>query len=160
MKQNLFDKCVQYQVIWGHTCGKKRPIRSKFWLKWPEMAQFSSQSQTKTWRFRSASKKNVWYDRNFSFVLQKNSRDLEPKMCKVNDVKHDNFGRVGRNLSPISKFISERKLSKIIRNAIKSSSATDLSLFVQDVQHPYKSKPTWGNNLRKKRTKVVSKRWI
>ena len=32
----------------------------------------------------------------------------------------------------------------------QSSSALDLSLFVQDVQHLHKSKPTWGNKLRKK----------
>ena len=30
---------------------------------------------------------------DFPFSL----RDLEPKMRKVNDVKHDIFGRIGRN---------------------------------------------------------------
>ena len=148
MKQNFFDKCVQNQVIWGHTCWK-RPIRLKFRLKWPEMAQFWSQSQTKTSRFRRASKKACDTSGTF-FQIAKNSRDLEPKMRKKSDAKHDTFGRIGRNLIPISKFISQRKLSKRIRNAIKSSSAIDLSLLFQDVQHPYKSKPTWGNKLRKK----------
>ena len=94
------------------------------------------------------------------FHLAKNSRDLQPKMRKVSDVKHDTFGRIGRNLIPISKFISQRKLSKRIRNAIKSSSAIDLSLLFQDVQHPYKSKPTWGNKLRRKWKEVETKRWI
>ena len=92
------------------------------------------------------------------FHLAKNSRDLEPKMRKVGDVKYDTFGRIGRNLIPISYFISQRELSKIIRNAIKSSSATDQSLFVQDVQHPWKSKPTWGNKLRKKGKKNRDKK--
>ena len=49
MKQNLVDKPVQNQVVWGHICGKNRTIGLRFWLNSPKISRFSKLlSKTKT----------------------------------------------------------------------------------------------------------------
>ena len=151
MKDNLVDTPVQSRVVWGHICGKNRPIRLNFWLKWPKISRFSTlYRKQKPRSVGRQAKTTVWENRRFSLSLFKSHATWSLK-CAANWTTYDmtTLVNLAQTIS-ISELLSQSKLSKRCLSATKSQGAIDLSLFVQDVQHPYKSKLTWGNKLRKK----------
>ena len=151
MKENLVDTPVQSHVVWGHICGKNRPIRLNFWLKWPKTSRFSNfYRKQKPRSVGRQAKTTVWENRRFSLSLFKSHATWSLK-CAANWTTYDmtTLVNLAQTIS-ISELLSQSKLSRRCLSATKSQGAIDLSLFVQDVQKPYKSKLTWGNKLRKK----------
>ena len=59
MKQNLMDKCVQNQVVWGHACGKKWPVALKVGQNGQKYLSFQVYNANKTFekKKQNASKK-------------------------------------------------------------------------------------------------------
>ena len=151
MKENLVDTPVQSHVVWGHICGKNRPIRLNFWLKWPKISRFSNfYRKQKPRSVGRQAKTTVWENRRFSLSLFKSHATWSLK-CAANWTTYDmtTLVNLAQTIS-ISELLSQSKLSRRCLSSTKSQGAIDLSLFVQDVQQPYKSKLTWGNKLRKK----------
>ena len=151
MKENLVDTPEQSHVVWGHICGKNRPIRLNFWLKWPKISRFSNfYRKQKPRSVGRQAKTTVWENRRFSLSLFKSHATWSLK-CAANWTTYDmtTLVNLAQTIS-ISELLSQSKLSRRCLSATKSQGAIDLSLFVQDVQQPYKSKLTWGNKLRKK----------
>ena len=70
MKQNLMDKCVQNQVVWGHACGKKWPVALKVGQNGQNISVFKSTTQTKlSKKKQNASKKQSAKDLSVSFSI-------------------------------------------------------------------------------------------